>query len=559
MNRTRVRLLAGCLAVAIGAVAAGCGSDDSDNSDSGGGADTATGVALAESWVTTTPEATGELDSVTWGLPYGEPSTLDYLQAAAYSDNAVLSSLCEGLLRTNPDFETEPSLAEEVENPDPTTYIYKLREDVTFSNGDPLTADDAVFSLKRNLDPDSGTFWADWYVNVKDIVATDDLTVEVTLTQPDETFNRFMGTAAGTVVQQKYAEEQGSDFGSPKGGVMCTGPFVLADWTPGGSITIERNEDYWDSENLAKTKEIKFEFVTDASALSSALESGEIDGSYDVPLSLESSDAGTVYNGQSTQFEAAPFFPRPGPVQDVRIREALSLVIDRNAIGETIFKDSAAGLFSYYMPSTWTYSRDIFEAQLEALPSPDTVDLDAAKELVQEYVSEEGEVRELKLQISSDDPSSRQLAAYIESQAEEVGIPVKVVGLPANQSLAVAFDPELKKQYDFTVGTGYIDVADPLTWVIWGLTPDGLFNDFGYDNPEVTKLIDEARQTDDDDTRANLLGEIQDIAYGEDYASLFIANLAERLYLGNRVTGVPASLPSYLYYPWAADLGAAGG
>lgn len=555
MKRAIKGLVAALLVVALGVLALGCGSDDSD---SGGAVDVDSAVEVAESWATTTPEASGELDSVTWGLPYGEPSTLDYLQAAAYSDNAVLSSVCEGLLRTAPDLTVEPSLAEEVENPDPTTYVYKLREGVTFSNGDPLTAEDAAYSLNRNLDPKSGTFWADWYVNVKKIVATDDLTVEVTLKQPDETFNKFMGTAAGTVVQKKFVEQQGDDFGGPKGGLMCTGPFVLTDWTPGQSITVERNEDYWDSDNLAKVQEITFEFVTDPSALTAGLESGEIDGAYDVPLTLESSDAGTVYLGQSTQFVASPFTPRPGPVQDVRIREALSLVIDRSAVADTIYKDSAVGLFSYYMPATWTYSRDIFAAQLEALPSPDTVDVEAAQALVDEYVAEEGEVRELKLQISADDPSSRQLATYIESEAEKIGIPIKVVSLPSNQAIAVAFDPELKKQYDIIVGTGYIDIGDPLAWVIWGLTPDGAFNDFGYDNPEVTELIEQARQTDDDDERADLLGQIQDIAYGEDYISIFLVNLAERLYLGNRVTGVPASLPSYLYYPWSRDLGAAG-
>jgi ABC-type transport system substrate-binding protein len=243
----------------------------------------------------------------------------------------------------------------------------------------------------------------------------------------------------------------------------------------------------------------------------------------------------------------------------VRIREAVSLVIDRNAVAENVFKDSAIGFWSYYSPATWTYAEDIFEAQIEELPSPDTADLEAAEALVQDYVAEEGDVTELKLQVSADDPSTRQLATYIESQADKVGIPVEVVTLPANQSLAVAFDPELKKKYDMIVGTGYIDTGDPLTWAIWGLTPDGIFNDFGYDNPEVTELIDEARQTSDGDTRAELLGQVQEIAYAEDYASLMISVLAERLYLGNRVAGVPASLPSYLYYPWSRDLGAAGG
>ncbi len=556
MRRTRNIIVIALTGVTLGVVGAGCGSDSSDSSSGDGGSPA--GVEKAQSWATTTPEASGELDTVNWGLPYGEPSTLDYLQAAAYSDNTVLSSVCEGLLRTKPNMAVEPSLAEEVLNPNPTTYIYKLREGVEFSNGEPLTAKDAAFSLNRNLDPKSGTFWADWYANVDSITATDDLTVEVKLSQPDVAFNKFMGTAGGTIVEQDFTEKQGGNYGSPKSGLMCTGPFVLKDWTPGGSITVERNENYWDTENLAKTKEIKFEFVTDGSALTAALESGELDGAYDVPLSMKSSDAGTLYLGQSTQYIASNFTERPGPVQDVRIRQALSLALNRDEVARSIFKDSAIGSFSYYPPATWTYAEDIFKAQFEALPSPDSVDLKQAEALVQDYVSEKGDVRELKLFISADNASIRQLATYVVSQAEKVNIPVQVVALPANQALAVAFDPKLKKQYDMLMGTGYQDIGDPLAWAIWGLTPDGAFNDSGYDNPKVTKLIEEARQTSDGDARAELLGQIQNIAYGEDYAGLMLIVLAERAYLGNRVTGVPVAMPAYLYYPWSRDLGAAG-
>jgi ABC-type transport system substrate-binding protein len=90
------------------------------------------------------------------------------------------------------------------------------------------------------------------------------------------------------------------------------------------------------------------------------------------------------------------------------------------------------------------------------------------------------------------------------------------------------------------------------------LTPDGLFNDRGYSNPLVTKLTEQARGTDDPQERAELLNRIAAQAYGEDYAQVSMVNFAERLFLNDRVTGVPVSLPSYLYYPWARDLGAAG-
>ena len=108
------------------------------------------------------------------------------------------------------------------------------------------------------------------------------------------------------------------------------------------------------------------------------------------------------------------------------------------------------------------------------------------------------------------------------------------------------------------MGTGYQDIGDPIAWAIWGLTPGGAFNDNGYDNPQVTKLIEKARGTADGDDRAKLLGQVQEIAYGEDFAGLMLVVLAERAYLGKRVTGVPVTMPANLYYPWSRDLGAAG-
>ena len=556
MNRPGMKLPVALAVGAIASVAVGCGSSSSGSSSTGGGA---SGISAAESWVTTTPKATGQLDSVKWGLPYGEPSTLDYTRAAAYSDNQVLSSICEGLLRTKPDLTTEPSLAESVQHPNPTTYIYKLRPGVKFSDGKPMTAQDAAYSLNRNLDPKNGSFWADWYANVRSIVATGPLTVEVKLTKPDVTFNEFMATAAGTVVEKTYTQQQGSKFGTAQGGVMCTGPFKLTNWTPGKSITVVRNPNYWDTAHMAKTAKIEFDFLKDPSALNAALESGEIDGAYDAPLSTASSSAGTLYNGRSTQFVGNNYTARPGPVQDVRIRTALSLVINRAAIAKTIFKGSAIGMFSFFTPATWSYARDTFAAQVAKDPSPDTVNLEKAKSLVNDYVKDHGPVRALKVLVSADDPSQVQLATYMQSQAKQVGIPVEVDALPANEAVAAQFDKKLLNHYDMAVGTGYVDVADPLVQVIWQLLPNGAFNGNNYQNPTVTRLINTARQTSDPQARAELLGKIADIGYRRDQAEMMIANLSERLFLGKRVTGVPASLPGYLYYPWSRDLGAAGG
>ena len=552
MNHFKIRIAAIAVAGALVVPIAGCGS-----SSSSGGTTTsaAAGVAEAQSWATSTPAATGSLQTVTWDLPYGEPTTLDYLQSAAPSENTVLSSLCEGLLRTRPDLTTEPALAEKVEHPNPLTYIYQLRPGVKFTDGKPLTAADAVFSLHRNQIASLGSFWETWFTNVKSIVATGPLTVKVSLSKPDGLFNPFMATAAGTIVEQAYAESKGAKYGSAQGGVMCTGPFKLANWTPSKSITIERNPNYWDTAHTAKTQKIVFDFITNSAAINAALTSGEIDGTYEAPLSTSTSSAGKVYLGKSTQFVSINFTERKGPVQELQIREALSLALERPAIAKKIFKNSAIPIFSPFTPATWSYEQATFAQQTAELPNPAVTDLAKAKELVKEVAP----VRPLDLLVSADDASQRQLATYLAATAQTVGIPIKIDQLPAKQAVAAANEPKLLNQYDMAMGTGYVDVADPLVQAVWQLLPGGPFNNNGYSNPTVTHLIEAARATNDLKLRASLLGKIGQQAYGKDYSTFEIVNLAERLFLGKRVTGVPASLPSYLYFPWSRDLGASGG
>lgn len=535
---------------ALGAVAlipVGCGGSDDDSS--GSGTDPA-------DWVATTPAATGDLDSLVWALPYGEPTTLNWLQTASYSENTVLAPLCESLMRMTPELTYEPGLAESVDNPDPTTYVYNLRDGVTFTDGSALTAEDAAFSLNRNLDPDQGSFWTPWYENVESIEATGPLTVTVKLSQPDVLFPQFMATAAGVVAKKAYVEEKGADYGTPKGGVMCTGPYALSDWKVGDSITIERNDTYWDTENAAKTAKITFPFITNPSTLSAALSSGEADGSFEAPITLaDNPGAGSVTLGNSTQLSQVYFTAKPGPVQDVRIREALSLALDRAAISQTIFKGTAAPTLSSFPPASWGYAKGVFEEGVAALPDADAADTTAAAALVEEY----GEVRELSVLVNADDAAATQLATYLQSQAESIGIPVKIVALPAAQQIAAAFDPERQKQYDMNIAnSSYIDIPDPLAWVYLTLTDGAPFNYIGYSDPEVNRLAEQARGTEDPEARAELLNQISAKAFGVDYPYLTVAYFAERLYMGEGITGAPASLPGYIYYPWARDVGAAG-
>ena len=97
----------------------------------------------------------GDIDSFSWAS-YAEPYSLDYAYAFDYADNQVLANVCESLLRLNPDYTLTPALAESFAHPTPTTWVYTIRDGVTFHDGTPLTAADVVASMSRHLDPAVG-------------------------------------------------------------------------------------------------------------------------------------------------------------------------------------------------------------------------------------------------------------------------------------------------------------------------------------------------------------------------------------------------------------------
>ena len=138
----------------------------------------------------------GDIDSFTWSL-YAEPLSLAFPYAFDYPPNQVLSNVCESLLRWNADLSITPGLATAFTNPTPTTWVYTIRDGVTFHDGTTLTADDVVASLSAHLNPDVGSYWASVYRNVKSIKKTGDMEVTVTLTQPDSMFNQYMAVSPG--------------------------------------------------------------------------------------------------------------------------------------------------------------------------------------------------------------------------------------------------------------------------------------------------------------------------------------------------------------------------
>lgn len=171
--------------------------------------------------------------------------------------------------------------------------------------------------------------------------------VTVTLKQPDALFNQAMATGAGAVVQKKFLDKAGKALGSPSSGVMCTGPFKFHGWKSGDSMTLTRYDHYWDKALKAKSESLVLRFIADETTAVNALRSGEVDGQYFyLPPAglgqLQKSTTGSVTLGRSLTFWALLGSAKSGPYADPRVRQALSLALDRAAISKVVFQGTAS-------------------------------------------------------------------------------------------------------------------------------------------------------------------------------------------------------------------------
>ncbi|MET7513047.1 ABC transporter substrate-binding protein [Streptomyces sp. NPDC005480] len=500
---------------------------------------------------TTTPAATKGLGKVTWNLPY-EPQTLDPIRSFNYAENTALANMCESLLRLTPDFKIKPGLAVKAVNPTPTTWVYTIRKGVTFWNGDPLTADDVAASLRRHLDPKLGTWWGDYFNTVKSVRATGSMQVTVTLKQPDALFNQAMATGAGAVVQKNFLDKAGKSLGAPSTGVMCTGPFRFHDWKSGDSMTLRRYDHYWDKPLKAKSDSLVLRFIADETTAVNALRSGEVDGQYFyLPPAglgqLQKSTTGSVTLGRSLTFWALLGSAKSGPYADPRVRQALSLALDRAAMSKVVFQGTASPQRALTGSDYWGYERKTYQKAYEALP-PETTDLAKAKELL---VQAGSPTKPIVIGVQGSSAVHEQTANLLKATGEALGLSIEIRVVPVEQYGNLYSDPKARKGIDAFLSTWYGNVPDPLD-IYTVFRKGGRTNFNGYE--AVDGAIAKARAEGDPAARASLVTGIQE-KVTRDVVWMPLNNLPVILYMNKRVTGAVPSFP-YLYYPWAAGLGA---
>lgn len=529
----------------VGCLLAGCSSGGSEREQ--GGLDTS-------NLVSSLPPAQGEVDTITWNV-FGEPESLDPRRSVTYSSGQIVRNLCESLMRMDPEFAISPGLASSHEQVSPTELKLTIREGVTFWDGDPLTAEDVVYSLQRAAADDSVINSS--FVGVDSMSATGPMEVTVTFREPDARFLDKLATIAGAVVQKEWAESVGDKVGTSTGGLMCTGPYRLADWRAGSGITIERNDGYWNPELRPLNRQVDFTFVADDTALAQALDAGEIDGSYELPVStlskLSSSKSGRVVFGPSTQTSSL-FVARPdGPLADHTLRDALRKSIDRDALARVVFNGAAVPNYTHLTPASWpTAERSIYQPDYDEWAEARSYDLDAAKKLVSES-SYDG--TPLVLAVQAGDQVSGRVAQLFQQQAKAIGVAVEIQSMQPLIFDQAAYDASQRPGVDLLYGASFNSLQDPLETLTFDLLPDQPYNYTLYDNPEVVRLLAQARGEADPKRSAELIVQAQQI-YETETAAIPLVSNHEAMFINNRLTGAPTSF-AYWSMPQMAYIGEA--
>lgn len=525
-------------------VLAGC------SSAGGGGDKTKAAVELT----TSVPAAVGDVDLVNWNLTNGEPDTIDPSRSAVENVSTVVGNMCESLMRFDADYHLVPALAESVEQPSDTVYVFNLRPGVTFWNGTPLTPEDVIYSIKRTADPESGSWWPDNLKGLVSIEKTGALQVTMTFDTPNAQIKWSEATPAMAIVNKAFTEAAGDKFGTATGGVMCTGPFQFDSWRSGQDLTISRYDGYWDTQHKPFAKKIRFSFITDQTAQTAALASGEIDGQFDSGPSslgqLGSSSEGNLMFGKSLSPVFLSGFTNGPAMSNPEVRQALKLIVDYQGIAKTVYGNAAEPIKKLTTPATWGYSKDIYQAAYDAIPDPKQ-NLEEAKKLI----AKAGNIPPLTIAYDSSDKANATIALSIESAAKQVGLAVDLRAMPTTEYYKIFDDATARAGLDAYIVRGYLDYPEPLSYDLYR-TQGNYYNYVGYNNPEYDALLFQAVKTLDDDARAELVTKAEAIALKDGYFVPLVTPYIN-VFVNKKLTGV-LPLQQYLYTPWAAQLGAAG-
>jgi peptide/nickel transport system substrate-binding protein len=321
--------------------------------------------------------------------------TLDPHSQNHATTNGIMQHVYEGLVRYNKDFGIEPCLATAWQNVSPTQIRFTLRKNVKFHDGSPFTADDVVFSYGRIMQP-QGTMQI-YVQGVKEVKKVDDFTVDLILSGPNPVL--FKNLVDFRIMSRGWSEKNKSanvqDYKAKEDTYASrntngTGPYVLKSWEPDKRILMQANTAWWDKLTGNATEIIYTPIKSDATRVA-ALLAGDVDLLTDLPTQdvarlakdsklkvLEGAENRTIFIGLDQFSNELKYSDVKGknPFKDIRVRKALNLAVDREAIRRVTMRGLSLPASIMVAPSVHGWTKD--------LDKVGAIDVDGAKKLLAE-------------------------------------------------------------------------------------------------------------------------------------------------------------------------------
>lgn len=450
---------------------------------------------------------------------------LDPARMYDISTMQVLGQVTESILAQQMDGSMKPFLAESWEAVDDVTYVYQMRSDVKFSNGDPMTMEDVLFSIKRHQDPDVASYLSWMMENVESIEQTGEWEFTVKLYEPDATWQYVLGTAVGAVIQKSACEAAGDQFGSTVEGLVGTGPYKLDSWTVGSELRASSNENYWDPNYADRdVKSIVFTIIPEDTTRVSALTSGQTDLDTWVPAdlidTLKESGKVKVQMKESADFIFLAMNCAVEPFNDVNVRRAVAYAIPKQQICDTIIGEVGEMASSLPMSSyLYTFDKDKWEAYEKQAQNYE-YDMDKAKQCLAESAYPNGFTVNL---ICDESNMNNSMALVIQQSLAQLGITVEIERMSSDEIICHEFGEYVDENGNHTFDMGIFeweaDWPDP-SGNIMGIfnsayMGEGGSNVPGYSNETVDELLNRQAASLDESERTQLLQQALDIIIDE--------------------------------------------
>ncbi|MEU1577176.1 ABC transporter substrate-binding protein [Streptomyces collinus] len=430
-----------------------------------------------------------------------EPDTLSPLLGYGKDGN---SKIFDGLLARDADLKLKPALAAAL--PEVTdggrTYTYTLRDGVEFSDGEPLTAADVVYTYRTALDPKTNNTFKSELDAVKEVEASGDDKVVFTLKYP---YAPFAARTVLPIVPEHIVGEQDPNTGSFNTEPVGTGPYVFSRWSKGEKLTFKANPRYWGGEPKVKT--FTMAVIGDDNVRATRLRSGDLDGAVLPPnlaATFKGDDSRRTYEARSYDFRAVTLPTANKVTGDRAIRRALDAAVDREAMVDKILDGAGRPAYGPLPVDDPAFSEDIERTQ----------DLGKAGKILDEagWKPGEGGIRTrdgrraaFTLLYPSGDKVRQDHALAYASDAKKAGIEVK-----AESATWEVIEPRMK---DDAVLAGFGSTGDPdfglYTLLHSSLAGDGFNNMSRYDNPAVDRALDNGRRGQDPAERTSAYDKLQ--------------------------------------------------